>query len=87
MQGCVGALDGTYINVQVPNGDKPRYRSRKGQICTNTLAACDHNMRFVYVLAGWEGSAGDARVLPDAVNRENGFRVPIGMNAHCQIQM
>ncbi|XP_047949468.1 uncharacterized protein LOC125195352 [Salvia hispanica] len=77
-KGCVGALDGTYINVQVPNGDKPRYRSRKGQICTNTLAACDHNMRFVYVLAGWEGSAGDARVLPDAVNRENGFRVPIG---------
>ncbi|XP_047952959.1 uncharacterized protein LOC125198692 [Salvia hispanica] len=77
-KGCVGALDGTYINVQVPNGDKPRYRSRKGQICTNTLAACDRNMRFVYVLAGWGGSAGDARVLRDAVNRENGFRVPIG---------
>ncbi|XP_042067358.1 uncharacterized protein LOC121810673 [Salvia splendens] len=75
-KGCLGALNGTYINVQVPNADKPRYRSRKGRICTNTLAACDRSTRFVYILAGWEGSAGDARVLRDAVNREYGFKVP-----------
>ncbi|KAL1548831.1 hypothetical protein AAHA92_17015 [Salvia divinorum] len=79
-KGCLGALDGTYINIQVPNADKPRYRSRKGQICTNTLAACDRRMRFVYVLAGWEGSAGDSRVLRDALNRENGFKVPKGIH-------
>ncbi|KAH6832664.1 hypothetical protein C2S53_006451 [Perilla frutescens var. hirtella] len=29
-QGCLGALDGTYIQMQVPALDKPRYRSRKG---------------------------------------------------------
>lgn len=78
MQGCLGALDGTYIYVQVPNSDKPRYRTRKGQICTNTLAACDRQLRFVYVLPGWEGSAADGRVLRDAVNRNNGLKVPIG---------
>ncbi|XP_041999114.1 uncharacterized protein LOC121748690 [Salvia splendens] len=78
-EGCLGALDGTYINVQVPSVvDKPRYRSRKGKICTNTLAACDRSMWFVYVLAGWETSVGDARVLRDAVIRENGFKVPRG---------
>ncbi|XP_047952309.1 uncharacterized protein LOC125197835 isoform X2 [Salvia hispanica] len=77
-KGCLGALDGTYINVQVANDAKPRYRSRKGQICTNTLAVCDHYLNFVYVLPGWEGSAGDARVLRDAMNRVNGLRVPQG---------
>ncbi|XP_042066675.1 protein ANTAGONIST OF LIKE HETEROCHROMATIN PROTEIN 1-like [Salvia splendens] len=77
-KGCLGALDGTYINMHVPNEDKPRYRSRKGQICTNTLAVCDRKMRFVYVLCGWEGSAGDARVLRDAVTREHGLKVPRG---------
>ena len=78
LQGCLGALDGTYINMHVSNEDKPRYRSRKGQICTNTLAVCDRKMRFVYVLCGWEGSAGDARVLRDAVTREHGLKLPRG---------
>ncbi|XP_041990655.1 uncharacterized protein LOC121805779 [Salvia splendens] len=77
-QGCLGALDGTYIDVLVPNEDKPRFRNRKGQITTNTLAACDRHMRFTYILPGWEGSAGDARVLRDAVTRPHGLRVPIG---------
>lgn len=77
-QGCLGALDGTYINVQVQNIDKPRYRTRKGQISTNTLAVCDRNLCFVYVLPGWEGSAADGRVLRDAVNRVNGLKVPRG---------
>ncbi|XP_042067096.1 uncharacterized protein LOC121810376 [Salvia splendens] len=77
-KGCIGALDGTYINVLVSNTDKPRYRNRKGQIATNTLAACDRKMRFMYFLPGWEGSAGDARVLRDAVTREDGLKVPKG---------
>lgn len=64
--------------MHVSNEDKPRYRSRKGQICTNTLVVCDRRMTFVYVLCGWEGSAGDARVLRDAVTREHGLRVPRG---------
>lgn len=73
-------MDGTYINVNVANTDKPRFRTRKGQISTNTLAVCDRNLRFVYVLPGWEGSAGDARVLRDAVNRVHGLKVPKGMH-------
>ncbi|KAG6427810.1 hypothetical protein SASPL_112057 [Salvia splendens] len=69
-QGCLGALDGTYIHLQVPTVDKPRYRSRKGHIATNVLAVCDRNEWFVYVLTGWEGSAADGRVLKDAISRE-----------------
>ncbi|KAL1540524.1 hypothetical protein AAHA92_24867 [Salvia divinorum] len=29
-------------------------------------------------LDGWEGSAGDARVLRDAINRPQGLKVPVG---------
>jgi hypothetical protein len=35
-------------------------------------------MQFIYVLAGWEGSAADGRVLRDAINRRNRLRVPHG---------
>ncbi|XP_068340312.1 uncharacterized protein [Pyrus communis] len=34
-KGCLGALDGTYIGVTVPDVDRPRYRTRKGHISTN----------------------------------------------------
>ncbi|XP_042005234.1 uncharacterized protein LOC121753976 isoform X2 [Salvia splendens] len=82
-KGCLGALDGTHINVLVRSADKPRYRTRKGQIATNTLAVCNRNMQFVYFLPGWEGSAGDSRVLRDAVAKQNGFKVPEGCYYLC----
>ncbi|KAG6510317.1 hypothetical protein ZIOFF_028327 [Zingiber officinale] len=72
--GCLGALDGTYINVKVPGDDEPRYRTRKGEIATNVLV-CTQNMQFSYVLPGWEGSA-DGRVLRDAISRRNGLKIP-----------
>ncbi|XP_042059657.1 putative nuclease HARBI1 [Salvia splendens] len=75
-KGCLGALDGTYIHVRVPISDTPRYRNRKGQVSTNTLAVCDRQLQFVYVLPGWEGSAGDSRVLRDAISRPLGLKVP-----------
>lgn len=42
------------------------------------MAAVDFNLRFTYVLAGWEGTTHDALVLRDALERENGLRVPQG---------
>ncbi|KAL4027669.1 hypothetical protein IC575_010844 [Cucumis melo] len=73
---CLGALDGTYIKVNVPAGDRPTFRTRKGKIATNVLGVCDTKGDFVYVLAGWEGSAADSRILRDAISRENGLQVP-----------
>ncbi|XP_050378473.1 protein ALP1-like [Argentina anserina] len=75
---CLGALDGTYIRVRVPTNDKPRYRTRKGEVATNVLAVCSRDLQFIFVLPGWEGSASDSRVLHDAVTRPNGLRVPTG---------
>ncbi|XVF59148.1 hypothetical protein PTKIN_Ptkin07bG0252500 [Pterospermum kingtungense] len=75
---CLGALDGTYIKVKVPLADKPRYRTRKGDIATNMLGVCTPNLQFVYVLPGWEGSVADSRVLRDAITRRHGLKVPNG---------
>ncbi|KAL4357079.1 hypothetical protein AHAS_Ahas09G0150800 [Arachis hypogaea] len=56
VQGCLGALDGTYIDVTVCKSDKSRYRTRKSRISNNVLGVCNRNMNFVYVLSSWEGS-------------------------------
>ncbi|CAL1380873.1 unnamed protein product [Linum trigynum] len=69
-------LDGIFLPLTLPAEDESRYRSRKGKISTNFLAVCDANMRFTYVLPGWEGSASDSRVLRDALSRKNGLKVP-----------
>jgi hypothetical protein len=76
---CLGALDGTYIKVNVPEADKSRYRTRKGEIATNVLGVCSPDLQFIYVLPGWEGSAADSRVLRDVVTRPNGLKVPQGI--------
>ena len=60
----------------MPAIDKPRYRTRKGEIATNVLAVCSRDSQFIFVLPGWEGSASDSRVLHDAVTRHNGLQVP-----------
>ena len=58
--------------------DRPRYRTRKGEVATNVLGACDTKGDFVFVLSGWEGSAADSRILRDAISRHNRLKVPKG---------
>jgi hypothetical protein len=50
------------------------FRNRKGAITQNCLFASSFNMRFLYALTGWEGSATDARVYEDARGRD--FTIP-----------
>ena len=59
--------------------DQGRYRNRKQQITTNMLDVVDRNMKFLYVLPLWEGSASDSRVLRDVMSRQDAFVVPQGM--------
>nr|GEW27231.1 protein ALP1-like [Tanacetum cinerariifolium] len=73
---CLGALDGTYIRCLVSLEDKPRYRTRKGEIATNVLGVCSQDMQFIFVLPGWEGSAANGRVLREALDRPYGLKVP-----------
>ena len=74
---CIGALDGTHIWAHVADEDAIRFRNHYGDITQNVLAVVDFKMNFVYVLAGWEGTAHDGRVLWDALQNK-GFSVPEG---------
>jgi hypothetical protein len=71
---CLGALDGTHIPVHVPETRHAAYRNRKGDVSQNVLMACSFDMKILYVLSGWEGSASDSRVFEDA--RNTNFKVP-----------
>ncbi|XP_028184589.1 uncharacterized protein LOC114371319 [Glycine soja] len=74
----IGALDGIHIPVTVVVEDRPRYRNRKGDISTNVLGVCGLDLRFIYVLSGWEGSAGDFQVLRDVLRNQNCLHIPNG---------
>ncbi|XP_068655806.1 uncharacterized protein [Aristolochia californica] len=59
------------IKVNIPLEEKPRFWNRKGYLSQNVMAACTFDMQFTYVLAGWEGSATDSRVLKDELTCRN----------------
>ena len=76
---ALGASDGCHVDVCVDVADQGRYRNRKQHITTNMLSVVDWNMKFLYVLSAWEGSASDSRVLRDVMSRQDAFVVPHGM--------
>ena len=43
-------------------------------------ARAQADLKFTYVLGGWEGSAHDAVILADALECHDGLRVPQGTN-------
>jgi len=62
--------------MRIPQALQSRYRNRKGTISQNILGVCNFDLRFVFIRAGWEGSAHDGRVLQDA--QISGFNTPRG---------
>ncbi|CAN6454412.1 unnamed protein product [Victoria cruziana] len=65
---CLGAIDGTHIPAWVPISTQGRFRNRKGIISQNVFVVVGLDTRFHYVMAGWEGSASDSRVLYSALD-------------------
>jgi hypothetical protein len=66
---CIGAIDGTHIEVTVPTNKVVQYLNRKGRTSQNVMAVVDMDLRFTFVLAGWPGSVHDMRVFNDAVSK------------------
>ncbi|KAL5572847.1 hypothetical protein UlMin_022444 [Ulmus minor] len=74
---CVGAIDGTHIPCIVDAHLQAAYRNRKGYTSQNDLAVVDFDLKFTYLVAGWEGSVHDSRVLRDAMsNPDFSFPTP-----------
>lgn len=59
---CIGAIDGSHIPVSPPENERAAFRNRKGFLSQNVLAACDFDLKFIMVLAGWEGSISDSKL-------------------------
>nr|XP_040246624.1 uncharacterized protein LOC109760198 isoform X1 [Aegilops tauschii subsp. strangulata] len=76
LKDCIGAIDGTHVRAGVTKDVEHSFRGRKAFTTQNVMAAVDFDLRFTYVLAGWEGLAHDATVLADALTRERGLQVP-----------
>lgn len=64
----VGAIDGTHISASVPASDQIPYHGKHTVTIQNVMAGCSFDMRFTYVLSGWEGTANDSRVFLECVN-------------------
>ena len=60
------------------NEDAPRYRGRKGYTTQNVLATCSFDLKFTYVLPGWEGTALDSRIIKSALTRNDNLKIPQG---------
>ncbi|KAM3304151.1 hypothetical protein P3S67_015183 [Capsicum chacoense] len=69
----IKSLDGT-VQPEITNNH--RFHGRKGTTIQNVLAAINFNLKFTYVLAGWEGSAYDSCILNDALERSHGLQIP-----------
>lgn len=68
-------MDRTHIDAHISYEKRIPYRNRKGTLSQNVLAIVTFDLRYCYVLPGWEGSAHDSRVLTDVVVN-HGFSVP-----------
>ena len=76
----MGAIDGTHVLARFPKRHRAAFMGRKHTTTQNVLAVVDFDLRFTYVLAGWDGSAHDARILADALERDDVLRVPQGIS-------
>ena len=75
-EACLSALDRMHIPVHAPKEQQTAYQNCKGQLLQNVLAACDFDLRSIYLLLGWEGSATDSCVLKHAKTKD--FIIPEG---------
>ncbi|XP_022846374.1 uncharacterized protein LOC111369125 [Olea europaea var. sylvestris] len=66
-QDCIGAIDRTHVRTVLPRHECVNFMGRKGVPTQNVLAACDFNLCFMFVLAGYTGNTHDARMLARAI--------------------
>jgi len=63
----VEAIDDTHVTANVPVEIQGKFRGRKEGTTQNVLAVITFDLKFIYVLAGWKGSAHDSRILGDTL--------------------
>jgi hypothetical protein len=77
--GCISAIDGTHIPVEVKRHRKLDHINRKHYASINVCAIVDMHGLFTYVGAGMVGSCHDMRVLEECLKQRRFPTPPQGM--------
>ncbi len=71
---CLGALDRSHMSLSVAENKRAAFCNQKGVLFQNVFGVLTFDMAFAFVLASYEGSAHDGRVLRDAFEKR--FSMP-----------
>jgi hypothetical protein len=63
------------------------FRGRQKEPTQNIMVVVNWDLKFTYVLVGWEGFTHDSHILHDAIEREDGFTVSEGNTNHMPIAL
>jgi hypothetical protein len=75
---ALGQLMLLMLLLECRNPNQQHTEAGKHHTSHNVLAVVDFDLKFTYVLAGWEGSAHDASILNDSLNRPDRIQLSEG---------
>jgi hypothetical protein len=75
----VRAIDGIHVLAYVPIEIQGKFRDKKEGTTPNILTTITFDLKFIYILAGWEGSTNDSWVLDDALSRPSCLKISKGI--------
>jgi hypothetical protein len=76
--GCIGAVDGTHIEVEVNHGAKADFFNRNKETSINVCAIVNMDGHFTWIGAGKAGACHDQAVLEDCQSHERFPHPPQG---------